>query len=143
MFKTTLAAFLTGVAALSATTVMAANNHILTVYTYDSFTSEWGPGPAIEIAFERECNCDLQFVGLDSSIGILGRVQIEGENSKADIVLGLDTNLTEIARETGLFVPHGSEAKAPASPPKPRGCGKPAQQPVPPHLPPSRWKPQL
>ena len=116
MFKTTLAAFLTGVAALSATTVMAANNHILTVYTYDSFTSEWGPGPAIEIAFERECNCDLQFVGLDSSIGILGRVQIEGENSKADIVLGLDTNLTEIARETGLFMPHGSEAKANALP---------------------------
>ena len=98
------------------TVTYAANKHVLTVYTYDSFTSEWGPGPAIEIAFERQCNCDLQFVGLDSSLGILSRVQIEGENSKADIVLGLDTNLTEVARKTGLFAPHGSARKANALP---------------------------
>ena len=26
---------------------------VLTVYTYDSFASEWGPGPAIEKAFEE------------------------------------------------------------------------------------------
>jgi len=82
---------------------------VLTVYTYDSFISEWGPGPAIEKNFETVCSCDLQFVGLDSSIGILGRVRLEGAASKADIVLGLDTNLTEIARRTGLFVPHGAD----------------------------------
>ena len=29
----------------------------------------------------RNCNCDLQFVSLDSSIGILGRVQLEGVGS--------------------------------------------------------------
>ncbi|MGC6453012.1 MAG: thiamine ABC transporter substrate binding subunit, partial [Candidatus Puniceispirillaceae bacterium] len=48
------------------------------------------------------------FVALDSSIGILGRVQLEGGSSKADIVLGLDTNLMATARATGLFAPHGS-----------------------------------
>jgi thiamine transport system substrate-binding protein len=36
---------------------------VLTVYTYDSFIPEWGPGPAIEAAFEETCGCDLQFVG--------------------------------------------------------------------------------
>ncbi len=36
----------------------------LTVYTYASFVSEWGPGPLIEQAFEKHCNCDLKFVGL-------------------------------------------------------------------------------
>jgi thiamine transport system substrate-binding protein len=81
---------------------------VLTVYTYDSFASEWGPGPAIEAAFEEKCDCDLQFVALDSSIGILGRVQLEGGASKADIVLGLDTNLMATAEQTGLFVPHGA-----------------------------------
>ena len=81
---------------------------ILTVYTYDSFASEWGPGPEIEKAFEETCACDLQFIALDSSIGILGRVQLEGVTSKADIVLGLDTNLMATARQTGLFASHGT-----------------------------------
>ena len=101
---------LTAVAALllSAGTALAADRPVLTIYTYDSFASEWGPGPAVEEAFEEGCDCDLQFVALDSSIGILGRVQLEGSSSKADIVLGLDTNLMATARETGLFAPHGT-----------------------------------
>ena len=82
---------------------------VLTIYTYDSFASEWGPGPAIETAFEEKCDCDLQFIALDSSIGILGRVQLEGGASKADIVLGLDTNLMATAEQTGLFAPHGAD----------------------------------
>ena len=49
----------------------------------------------------------LSFVALDSSIGILGRVQLEGASSPADIVLGLDTNLMATARKTGLLAPHG------------------------------------
>jgi len=79
----------------------------LTVYTYDSFAAEWGPGPKIEAAFEAVCDCDLNFVALDSSIGILSRIQLEGASTKADIVLGLDTSLQAIAMETGLFAPHG------------------------------------
>ena len=80
-----------------------ASKPVLTVYTYDSFTSEWGPGPTVEIKFEEICECDLQFIGLDSSIGILGRIQLEGKNTKADIALGLDTNLVHVAKETGYF----------------------------------------
>ena len=34
----------------------------LTVYTYESFTAEWGPGPQVEKAFEAGCGCDLEFV---------------------------------------------------------------------------------
>ena len=95
-----------------ATTSLAGDKPVLTIYTYDSFASEWGPGPVIEEAFEAQCSCDLRFVALDSSIGILGRVQIEGADSAADIVLGLDTNLTSIARDTGLFAAHGVTSKA-------------------------------
>ena len=99
-------------AALLAMPTMATAKPVLTIYTYESFTSEWGPGPQIETAFEATCDCDLNFVSLDSSIGILGRVQLEGASSQADIVLGLDTNLTAIARDTGLFQPHGVTAQA-------------------------------
>lgn len=94
-------------AALLAGAPAAAADKVLTVYTYDSFTSEWGPGPAIKDAFEKECGCTLQYVALDSSIGVLSRLRLEGEGNKADIVLGLDLNIMAEARESGLFAAHG------------------------------------
>ena len=36
-----------------ATLVIAEDKPVLTIYTYESFTSDWGPGPAIETAFEE------------------------------------------------------------------------------------------
>jgi thiamine transport system substrate-binding protein len=79
----------------------------LTVYTYDSFTSDWGPGPKVKQAFEQQCNCALNFVGLDDGVALLSRLKLEGKNTSADIVLGLDTNLTADARASGLFEAHG------------------------------------
>lgn len=83
-----------------------AETPVLTVYTYDSFVAEWGPGPQIEAAFEETCECDLQFVAAGDGAAVLSRLKLEGERTKADIVLGLDTNLTANAKETGLFAPH-------------------------------------
>ncbi|MCL4104891.1 UNVERIFIED_CONTAM: hypothetical protein GTU68_018598 [Idotea baltica] len=86
----------------------SAETPVLTIYTYDSFVSDWGPGPAVEAAFEEICECDLQFVAAGDGAALLARVRLEGARSKADIVLGLDTNLTGTAGETGLFAPHGN-----------------------------------
>ncbi len=83
---------------------------VLTVYTYDSFASEWGPGPGIETAFEAECECDLRFVTVDSSTGILSRIQLEGDRSPADVVLGLDNSLVVEAQNTGLIASHEIDA---------------------------------
>jgi thiamine transport system substrate-binding protein len=93
-----------------------ADQPVLTVYTYDSFASEWGPGPVIEKGFEAECGCDLQFVGLDSSIGAFNRIRLEGPATKADILLGLDVNLAGDARATNLFAPHGVDLSGLATP---------------------------
>ncbi len=101
---------LTTVAGLGMATMAAAETPVLTVMTYDSFVSDWGPGPAIEAAFEENCACDLQFVGAGDGAALLARLQLEGPKTDADIVLGLDTNLTAAARETGLFAPHGVTA---------------------------------
>ncbi len=84
----------------------AAEKPILTVYTYDAFAADWGAGPKIKKAFEAECECVLNFVATDSSIAIVRKVQLEGAATKADIVLGLDTNTMELARSTGLFADH-------------------------------------
>jgi len=84
-----------------------AETPVLTVLTYDSFLSEWGPGPAVEAAFETVCACDLRFVGGGDGAALLSRVQLEGAGSEVDVVLGLDTSLIAGASATGLFAPHG------------------------------------
>jgi thiamine transport system substrate-binding protein len=82
----------------------------LTVYTYESFTADWGPGPIVRKAFEAECACSVRFVSVADGVALLNRLKLEGQSTKADIVLGLDTNLTTDAKETGLFAPHGDLA---------------------------------
>ncbi|EGQ9822787.1 thiamine ABC transporter substrate binding subunit [Vibrio parahaemolyticus] len=101
--KTTLN--LIALAAITSTSAFAAEN-TLTIYTYDSFAADWGPGPKIEQAFEAKCGCDVNFVALDDGVSILNRLRLEGDNSKADIVLGLDNNLMAEAKKTGLLTEH-------------------------------------
>lgn len=83
----------------------SADKPVLTVYTYDSFAAEWGPGPKVKAAFEKECGCELKFVALEDGVSVLNRVRMEGKKSSADVVLGLDNNLVQAAEKTGLFVP--------------------------------------
>lgn len=98
--------------ALSSIPASAASKPVLTVYTYDAFAADWGAGPKIKAGFEKTCACVVDFVASDSSIGVLRKIQLEQKNPKADVILGLDTNLAEIARKTGLFVEHGADTSA-------------------------------
>jgi thiamine transport system substrate-binding protein len=90
----------------------AAADKTLTVYTYESFVSEWGPGPKVKEAFEKTCACTVEFVGVADGVALLTRLKLEGETSKADVVLGLDTNLVEEAKQTGLFEANGVDVSA-------------------------------
>lgn len=96
---------LTLVTGLVAATNALAETPVLNVYTYDSFVSDWGPGPAVEKAFEEVCACDLQFVSAGDGAALLARLKLEGARSEADVVLGLDTSLIGAARASGLFAP--------------------------------------
>ncbi|HER26591.1 MAG TPA: thiamine ABC transporter substrate-binding protein, partial [Rhodospirillales bacterium] len=98
-----------GLMALSANPTLAAEKPVLTVYTYDAIAADWGPGPKIKAGFEKTCGCTVDFVASYSSIGTLRKIQLEQKNPKADVILGLDTNLAEIARQTGLFTEHGAD----------------------------------
>lgn len=98
--------FLSAAISLSLATALAAERAVLNVYTYDSFASKWGPGPQIKRAFERQCDCEVNYVAVHGSTGILSRVQLEGASSRADVVLGLDNSLLVEAQNTGLLKPH-------------------------------------
>ena len=80
----------------------------LTVYTYASFVSDWGPGPLIEPAFEAHCRCDLKFVGVEDGAALLGRLKLEGTRSSADVILGLDTSL--VAESSANWSSRGSRS---------------------------------
>ena len=84
----------------------------LTVYTYESFTSEWGPGPKIAEGFEKTCACKVTYVSVADGVELLTRLKLEGAASKADVVVGLDTNLVKEAKATGFFAKHGLDTSA-------------------------------
>ena len=91
---------------LLTTAAVAQEKPVLEIYTYDSFNTEWGPGPSVEEGFEAECNCDLKFVAAGDGASLLARLKLEGERTDADVVLGLDTSLIADATATGLFAEH-------------------------------------
>jgi thiamine transport system substrate-binding protein len=102
------------IATLLATTLLAlpaAAKEVLTAYTYDSFAGEYGPGKNIKAAFEKTCDCDVNWVALGDGVAMLNRLKLEGKDTKADVVLGLDTNLTAEAKAIGIFGKHGVDVK--------------------------------
>ncbi len=104
MFKLIRTLFL--ITLLSITSMASDTKPTLTIYTYDSFTASWGAAPKIKEAFEKLHDCNVKFVGMSSSIGALRKIQLEGKNTKADILLGLDTSIAQTANKTGLFAKH-------------------------------------
>ena len=67
---------------LISTTLFAKETII--VGTYDSFATEWGPGPEIERLFEENCECDLKYVTTSQAGTLLGNIFIKDK----DIILG-------------------------------------------------------
>ena len=83
-----------------------ADKPVLDVYTYDYFASEWGPGPLIKQSFEATCDCSVNYVVTADSVAMLSKILLEGKNSKADVLVGLDNNIARRAADSGLFAPH-------------------------------------
>lgn len=94
-------------AVVTAGMLVTAHARTLTVYTYESFVAEWGPGPEVTRAFEGKCGCTLNWVALADGVAMLNRLRLEGKAATADMVLGLDNHLVAEAKATGLFTTHG------------------------------------
>ncbi|SCB13784.1 thiamine ABC transporter substrate binding subunit [Rhizobium lusitanum] len=117
MHDRSLLSFFAGLALAAGTTFFTAQaaqaaNKTLTIYTYESFTADWGPGPKVKAAFEKTCGCTVNYVSVTDGVALLSRLKLEGAGTKADIVLGLDTNLVNEAKDTGLFDASGVDTSA-------------------------------
>ena len=53
-----------------------ANNEDLIIYTYDSFVSEWGPGPLIKQTFEERNDVEIEFFGSESAATLLAKLAL-------------------------------------------------------------------
>ncbi|TID27152.1 thiamine ABC transporter substrate-binding protein, partial [Avibacterium paragallinarum] len=77
------------------------------VYTYDSFSADWGAGPKVKALFEQaHPQCQVNYVPFNSTGTLFNRVRLEGKKTKADIVLGLDSTMLDEAKKTQLFAPN-------------------------------------
>ena len=94
----------------------SAQDRTLTIYSYDSFIADWGPGPVLTEAFEARCGCAVEWVAPGDGVAVLNRLRFEGETTDADLVLGLDTNLMAEAEATGLLATHETDLSALALP---------------------------
>ena len=68
-------------------------NESLTIYAYDSFTSDWGPGPQIILLFEQKYDIKVNIVSFGDAGSVLTKVIDEKESPIADVVIGIDNNL--------------------------------------------------
>jgi len=88
----------------------------VTIWTYDSFNSEWGPGPDVSKAFEEKTGIKITWTSYGDAGEILSRLLYERENAEADIILGLDQNMAKRAIDSGLleaYRPKGAEKVLP------------------------------
>ncbi|WP_425515517.1 thiamine ABC transporter substrate binding subunit [Microvirga antarctica] len=100
-----------GLLAISIGVAAAQSRPVLTVYTYGSFAGKYGPGKLIKDRFEAGCGCELTFVTAEDAGSLVGRLRLEGESTKADVVVGLDMNLAAEAKALGLFAAHQADVK--------------------------------
>ena len=63
--------------------------NVLTVYSYDSFSGEWGPAGTLIPAFEEETGIKVNLVGAGDAVEMLSRLELEGDATDADVVLGI------------------------------------------------------
>lgn len=77
----------------------------LTVWTYDSFVSEWGPGPALAKLYEEKTGTKIVFQSKGDGGALLAELLSKGKNAEADLVIGLDDKTAQRGVDSGLFAP--------------------------------------
>jgi thiamine transport system substrate-binding protein len=87
-------------------------NDELVIWTYDSFNSEWGPGPDVSKVFEEKTRIKISWISHGDAGELVSRLIHEGNSSNVDIILGIDQNLAPRVLDSGLleaYRPKGAE----------------------------------
>lgn len=86
------------------------------VYTYDSFSGEWGPGPELARLFKEKTGMEVVYADCSDGGQVLSKAILEKADPYADVLIGIDNNLAQQAYEEGIlasFIPaNANEVKA-------------------------------
>jgi len=80
----------------------------LVIYAYDSFTSEWGPGPEISARFEAEYGIPVEMRSIGDAGQVLQKAVLEKDDPQADILIGIDNNMITRAKSEQVLQPYTS-----------------------------------
>lgn len=83
-----------------------AEPRVLSVYCYDSFSSEWGPGPIIAAAFTEATGIEILLNAPGDGVTVLNQLILEKDDPRADVVVGLDDALLDRALTAGVLEPY-------------------------------------
>lgn len=92
------------VLALSIVLLVVLSMADLVVYTYDSMVS--GLGKVVSEVFEEIYGVKVKMVSFGDAGKTLARLILEGEKTKADVILGLDQTLLLKAKKAGILEPY-------------------------------------
>ncbi len=84
----------------------------ITVYAYDAFCGDWGPGPTIVTEFAEKTGIKVNLVSAGDAIEMLIKVSGEKNNPLADVVVGISDDMAAKAYGFELFEPYESPALA-------------------------------
>ena len=88
----------------------SAEEKSITLYCYDTFSSEWGSGPTLIPLFEEETGIKVNVVSGGDAVEMLSRAIIEGDSCPADLIMGISDDQASTAYESGLFTSYDSPA---------------------------------
>ncbi len=114
--------FLTIVVALLATTLALfasgtkensqVSSNEITVYAYDAFCGDWGPGQKVVTAFEEKTGVSVNLISAGDAIEMLTKAELEKSNPKADVIIGISDDMAMKAYNSDLFESYDSPVLA-------------------------------
>lgn len=117
IFLLTITSFLVFGMLTSASKKKSARTNEVIVYTYNSFSGEWGAGPEIARLFEAKTGIKVTYAEVGDSGQILSKAILEKKKPVADVLVGLDNYSAEKAVKSGVLVdykPAGADTLIPA-----------------------------
>ncbi len=75
----------------------------LVIYAYDSFVSEWGPGPKVIPLFEQKYGIKVEIKSPGDAGQVLSTAILEKDSPSADILIGIDNNMLSKAVDSGIL----------------------------------------
>ena len=84
------------------------DTNTLTVYSYDSFVSEWGPGPTIVKDFEEKTGIKVNLISAGHGSELLYKLSLEKNNPRADVVVGVTNEQLNESNKFNLFQSYNS-----------------------------------